>query len=112
MEETNFGAWLKEKRMGLGISQAKLAEQTSISKGYLGHLEQFTKSPSVEKCRVLARALMVSETEIMTEAGYYPKGAEVHLDEDELEHIRQLRQIAPERRMLIKDLVTRYYESP
>ena len=98
--------------MALGISQAKLAEQTNISKGYIGHLEQFTSSPSIEKCRDLARALMVSETEIMTEAGYYPKGSDVLLDADELEHIRQLRQLSPERKMLIKDLVTRYYESP
>lgn len=110
MVETNFGAWLKEKRMALGISQSKLADQTGISKGYIGHLEQFTKPPSPEKCRALARALMVSETEIMTEAGYYPRGSDVHLDQDELEFIRQFRHVSGEMRNLIKDIVRRAYD--
>ena len=91
------------------MSQSKLSDLTGISKGYLGHLEQFNKPPSQDKCRALANALMVSEVEVMTEAGYYPRGQDAQgvLTEDELEFIREFRSIPHELRELVKDIVRR-----
>ena len=107
--DTSFGAWLKEKRGERRLSQGKLADLTGISKGYLGHLEQFDKPPSQDKCRALAAALMVSEVEVMTEAGYYPRGQEAQgvLTEDELEFIREFRSVDHELRELVKDIIRR-----
>ncbi len=107
--DTSFGAWLKEKRGERRLSQGKLADLTGISKGYLGHLEQFDKPPSQDKCRALATALMVSEVEVMTEAGYYPRGQEAQgvLTEDELEFIREFRSVDHELRELVKDIIRR-----
>lgn len=110
MAETLFGEWLKQKREGLGLSQSKLAGMTDISKGYIGHLEQFDKAPSLDKCKALAKALMVSETEVMTLAGYYPPGTDIYLDETELEFIRQFRQVDGRLRLLVRDIVRRAYE--
>ena len=107
--DTSFGAWLKEKRGERRLSQGKLADLTGISKGYLGHLEQFDKPPSQDKCRALATALMVSEVEVMTEAGYYPRGQDAQgvLTEDELEFIREFRSVDHELRELVKDIIRR-----
>ena len=107
--DTSFGAWLKEKRGERRLSQGKLADLTGISKGYLGHLEQFNKPPSQDKCRALATALMVSEVEVMTEAGYYPRGQDAQgvLTEDELEFIREFRSVDHELRELVKDIIRR-----
>ena len=107
--DTSFGAWLKEKRGERRLSQGKLADLTGISKGYLGHLEQFDKPPSQDKCRALAAALMVSEVEVMTEAGYYPRGQDAQgvLTEDELEFIREFRSVDHELRELVKDIIRR-----
>ena len=107
--DTSFGAWLKEKRGERRLSQGKLADLTGISKGYLGHLEQFDKPPSQDKCRALAAELMVSEVEVMTEAGYYPRGQEAQgvLTEDELEFIREFRSVDHELRELVKDIIRR-----
>ena len=109
MVDTQFGVWLRSKREERRLSQAKLSDLTGISKGYLGHLEQFNKPPSQDKCRALANALMVSEVEVMTEAGYYPRGQDAQgvLTEDELEFIREFRSIPHELRELVKDIVRR-----
>ena len=109
MADTQFGVWLRSKREERRLSQAKLSDLTGISKGYLGHLEQFNKPPSQDKCRALANALMVSEVEVMTEAGYYPRGQDAQgvLTEDELEFIREFRSIPHELRELVKDIVRR-----
>ena len=109
MVDTQFGVWLRSKREERRLSQSKLSDLTGISKGYLGHLEQFNKPPSQDKCRALANALMVSEVEVMTEAGYYPRGQDAQgvLTEDELEFIREFRSIPHELRELVKDIVRR-----
>ena len=107
--DTNFGVWLKATREKRALSQSKLSDLTGISKGYLGHLEQFNKPPSQDKCRALATALMVSEVEVMTEAGYYPRGQDAQgvLTEDELEFIREFRSVDHELRELVKDIIRR-----
>ena len=107
--DTNFGVWLKGTREKRALSQSKLSDLTGISKGYLGHLEQFNKPPSQDKCRALATALMVSEVEVMTEAGYYPRGQDAQgvLTEDELEFIREFRSVDHELRELVKDIIRR-----
>ena len=110
MAEVLFGEWLKEQRERLGLSQSKLGTMTKISKGYIGHLEQFDKAPSLDKCKSLAKALMVSETEVMTLAGYYPPGTDIYLDESELEFIRQFRQVDGQLRLLVTDIIRRAYE--
>ncbi len=109
MVDTQFGVWLRSKREERRLSQAKLSDLTGISKGYLGHLEQFNKPPSQDKCRALANALMVSEVEVMTEAGYYPRGQDAQgvLTEDELEFIREFRSVDHELRELVKDIIRR-----
>ena len=107
--DVEFGVWLKGKREERRLSQANLSDLTGISKGYLGHLEQFNKPPSQDKCRALATALMVSEVEVMTEAGYYPRGQDAQgvLTEDELEFIREFRSVDHELRELVKDIIRR-----
>ena len=109
MPDNDFGVWLKGKREERRLSQSKLSALTGISKGYLGHLEQFNKPPSQDKCRALATALMVSEVEVMTEAGFYPRGQDAQgvLTEDELEFIREFRSVDHELRELVKDIIRR-----
>jgi transcriptional regulator with XRE-family HTH domain len=109
LPETSFGVWLKEKRGERRLSQGKLSDLTGISKGYLGHLEQFDKPPSQDKCRALAKALMVSEIEVMQVAGYYPRGQEAAgvLTPDELEFIREFRLVDHELRALVTDIIKR-----
>ena len=109
MADNDFGVWLKGKREERRLSQSKLSDLTGISKGYLGHLEQFNKPPSQDKCRALATALMVSEVEVMTEAGFYPRGQDAQgvLTEDELEFIREFRSVDHELRELVKDIIRR-----
>ena len=110
MAEADFGEWLKEKRKERNLSQARLSDLTGISKGYLGHLEQFSKAPSQDKCKALATALMVSETEVMTLAGFYPPGTDIYLDENELEFIRQFRTVDSSLRVLVTDIIKRAYD--
>ena len=109
LPDNDFGVWLKGKREERRLSQSKLSALTGISKGYLGHLEQFNKPPSQDKCRALATALMVSEVEVMTEAGFYPRGQDAQgvLTEDELEFIREFRSVDHELRELVKDIIRR-----
>ena len=109
MVDTQFGVWLRSKREERRLSQSKLSDLTGISKGYLGHLEQFNKPPSQDKLRSLANAMMVSEVEVMTEAANYPRGQDAQgvLTEDELEFIREFRSIPHELRELVKDIVRR-----
>lgn len=109
LAENDFGGWLKGTREKRGLSQSKLSALTGISKGYVGHLEQFNKPPSQDKCRALAAALMVSEIEVMQAAGYYPRGQEAAgvLTPDELEFIRAFRLVDHELRELVKDIIRR-----
>ena len=109
MAENDFGGWLKGTREKRGLSQSKLSALTGISKGYVGHLEQFNKPPSQDKCRALAAALMVSEIEVMQAAGYYPRGQEAAgvLTPDELEFIREFRLVDHELRALVTDIIKR-----
>lgn len=52
-----MGEKIKSKRRELGYTQEKLAEICDISTGFLGHIENGTRSPSLETLYNIACAL-------------------------------------------------------
>ena len=53
----SMGAKIKLKRRGLGYTQEQLAEMCDISTGFLGHIENGTRTPSLETLYGIACAL-------------------------------------------------------
>lgn len=53
----NLGEKVKQKRRELGYTQEKLAEICDISTGFLGHIENGTRAPSLETLYNIACAL-------------------------------------------------------
>ena len=106
----NFGVWIKEKRNANQYSQSRLSAVTGISKGYIGYIETTNTPPSRKMCEKLAAGLFLSETEVMTNAGYYPVGADIYLDETELDMVRKFRTLDPPTKTVVKGIIDRTYE--
>jgi len=60
MEQVEFGATLRERREGKGLTQEQLASQADLSTRYIQSLEANEKSPSMETLFKIARALNTS----------------------------------------------------
>lgn len=50
-------AWLKEIRDSKGLTQEKVAKLSGISRSHYTHIEQGTKTPSVEVAKRIAKQL-------------------------------------------------------
>jgi transcriptional regulator with XRE-family HTH domain len=69
----NFGQHLRSLRTARGVSQRSLADQVDIDFSYISKIEQgHMKPPSEDVIRKIARALDVSEDELMNLAGKVP----------------------------------------
>jgi len=60
----HLGSNIKQYRMQLGISQAKLAEMVDMAPNYLGLVENGKKYPSAEMLERIASALKKDTTEL------------------------------------------------
>jgi GTP cyclohydrolase I len=67
-----FGSWLKECRLGLGLTQRALAEQLGVSPGYLSRVESDDKRLSAEGLGRLASVLGVEPVAVQLRAGVVP----------------------------------------
>ena len=56
---------LTDLRIELNLSQAKLAERSGISQGYLSSLERGEKQPTLPVLKKLAAALGISVSELV-----------------------------------------------
>jgi transcriptional regulator with XRE-family HTH domain len=65
-----FGRAVRELRLGLGVSQEKLAQQAKMSRNFIGSLERGESSLSLEAAERIAKALGTTLTELirMTES--------------------------------------------
>lgn len=68
-----FKDWLSNLMGSRGVSQADLSRSSGVDPATLSKILNGRKPPSLEVCKSLARALMVSLTEVYTAAGYMPK---------------------------------------
>ena len=76
MTKESFGAFIREKREQAGISKAELARRASMTRAYIGFIEDDSQPPgmgapnvSAKNLSALARELDVPEAE-MFERGY------------------------------------------
>jgi transcriptional regulator with XRE-family HTH domain len=106
----DFGSWIKEKRGVNNVSQSRLAELSGISKGYIGYIETQSNPPSRKMCVKLAGGLFLSETEVLTNAGFYPPGTDIYLDKEELDLIRKYRELDATTKRVVKGMINGAYQ--
>jgi len=66
----DLGHVIRRKREGLGLSQEKFAELTEHHRTYIGFLERGERSPNVNTLHRVAKALGISASDLLREAGY------------------------------------------
>jgi len=59
------------RREQLRVSQPLLAEQSGMSKNYLGGIEQGKKNPSLKKLHGVAEAFKMTPADLLAEAEYW-----------------------------------------
>lgn len=52
-----FGRQLRDARLKAGLTQRQVAERLGVTQGYVSHIEQGIRSPSLPNCDALARAI-------------------------------------------------------
>jgi transcriptional regulator with XRE-family HTH domain len=62
---TVFGKTLQNLRKEQGLSQAKLANASGVSRRAILHYEKYAKRPSIDKVKKLANVLGVSDEELL-----------------------------------------------
>ncbi|MDP6967897.1 MAG: helix-turn-helix transcriptional regulator [Gammaproteobacteria bacterium] len=60
-----FGNRVREIRSAANITQEELAYMANIDRGYMGHIERGTKSPTLDKVEQIAKALNLQPTNIL-----------------------------------------------
>lgn len=60
-----FGKIIREKRLSLGLSQEKLAEQADLHTNYVGSVERGERNIAIENIYALANALKCSPKDLM-----------------------------------------------
>lgn len=63
-----FGARLRELRLGLGMTQAQLAEKSEVTTTYIGRLESGGAAPGVDLVERLAKALGTTVADLLPQA--------------------------------------------
>ncbi len=66
----DLGRVIRRKREALGLSQEKFAELTEHHRTYIGFLERGERSPNVNTLQRVAKALGLSASDLLREAGY------------------------------------------
>lgn len=64
----SIGERIRSRRRHLGLSMQALADDASVSRGWLGQLERGTGTPSVDITARLARSLQVPVAELVADA--------------------------------------------
>ncbi|WP_010498562.1 helix-turn-helix domain-containing protein [Paenibacillus elgii] len=68
---TNFGSYLKDKRVQKGLNLVQLSETSGISAAQISRIENGKRGvPKPENLKSLASALDVPYEELMRKAGY------------------------------------------
>lgn len=98
----SFETRLRETRIGLGWSQADLAEAAGLQQSALSHYENGVRRPSFTNLRRLAAALGVS-TDFLV--GHAPPVAPAR-SADDAALLAQIRRLRPADRRVVRDLVT------
>lgn len=62
-----FGKIVREKRLSLGLSQEKLAEQADLHTNYVGSVERGERNIAIENIYALAKALECSPKELISD---------------------------------------------
>jgi transcriptional regulator with XRE-family HTH domain len=60
-----FGHKVRQARTSANLSQEGLAHHAGIDRGYMGHIERGTKSPTLEKVNKIAKALDISPSDLL-----------------------------------------------
>ena len=60
-----FGQKVRQARTSANLSQEDLAHQAGIDRGYMGHIERGTKSPTLEKVNRIAKALGICPSDLL-----------------------------------------------
>lgn len=69
MEDQKFNDWLNDELKERGWSQADLVRKTGISSAQLSRISTGLRSPGVDTCRAIARALGYSAPHVLRIAG-------------------------------------------
>jgi transcriptional regulator with XRE-family HTH domain len=80
----HLGSNIKQSRINLGISQAKLAETIDMAANYLGLIENGKKFPSAEMIERIAAALGKDTTELFVLASIQQDWKETILSKIEM----------------------------
>ena len=59
-----LGQRIQRRRKNFGLTQEELAEKVSISRAYMGFLEQGRNAPSLELLEKIAKILRISLSEL------------------------------------------------
>lgn len=81
MTVETLGVYLREQRVGAGVSLRQLAEQAGVSNPYLSQIERGLRRPSAEVLQQLAKALRISAEQLYVQAGI------LNPDEDEIRSV-------------------------
>jgi transcriptional regulator with XRE-family HTH domain len=81
MTVESLGTYLREQRVGAGVSLRQLAEQAGVSNPYLSQIERGLRRPSAEVLQQLAKALRISAEQLYVQAGI------LNPDEDEIRSV-------------------------
>jgi transcriptional regulator with XRE-family HTH domain len=65
MVNSAFGRALRDLRLGKGLSQERLAEQSGLHRTYISQLERGLKSPSLETIFAICKALSTSMSHLI-----------------------------------------------
>jgi transcriptional regulator with XRE-family HTH domain len=72
--DKNFGIYLKDLRLGKGLTLKELDAQTGVSFASISRIEDSKQEPTPDTLKKLAPALGVSVEELMLKCGYLPPG--------------------------------------
>ena len=61
----SFGSRVREIRSSANITQEELATLANIDRGYMGHIERGTKSPTLDKVEQISNALNMEVVNIL-----------------------------------------------
>ena len=74
LRDVSFGAIVKRRREGLGLTLEQLAERAGLSPNYVGTVEKGKRDPSLSTVLALAKALRVPAGDLL--GGVHGLGAE------------------------------------
>jgi len=65
---SKFGQNVREVRSASNITQEELAQMAKIDRGYMGHIERGTKSPTLAKVEQIAKALNIPPASLLQDS--------------------------------------------